>query len=231
MEASYYKDALNLIFEVKNILKRPRKLIPYRNHLQLSSSSAASNGFQPPKEHSIRRGALMKLLHQQAQTLPLFIPFSRDERPPPLCGSIPAEANYVGKIGDMVAALVKSTEGEENWILAEIVNYNSSTSKYEIDDIDEEQKERHILSKRKIVPLPLYRANPETHPQALWPRKSTVLALYPQTTCFYRAIVQELPKTATDQYKVLFEDSSYQEGFSPPLSISQRFIIKSQLKK
>ena len=173
----------------------------------------------------------MKLLHQQAQTLPLFIAFKRDEKPPALCGCIPAEQNYTGKIGDMVAALVKSTEGDENWILAEIVNYNSTTNKYEIDDIDEEQKERHILSRRKIVPLPLYRANPETHPSALWPRKSIVLALYPQTTCFYRAIVQEQPKTATDQYKVLFEDSSYQEGFSPPLPICQRFIIKNPLKK
>lgn len=209
-------------------MNRPRKLIPYRNHLQLSPSSNPNQ----PKEHSIRRGALMKLLHQQAQTLPLFISFNRDEKPPPLCGCIPAESNYVGKIGDMVAALVKSPEGDENtWILAEIVNYNSNTNKYEIDDIDEEQKERHILSKRKIVPLPLFRANPETHPQALWPRKSIVLALYPQTTCFYRAIVQELPKTATDQYKVLFEDSSYSMGFSPPLSISQRFIIKSPSKK
>ena len=187
-------------------------MTPYRNHLQLSSNSNVS-GFPQPKEHSIRRGALMKLLHQQAQTLPLFIPFSRDEKPPPLCGCIGAEASYVGKIGDMVAALVKSTEGDqvndENWILAEIVNYNSNTCKYEIDDIDEEQKERHTLSKRKIIPLPLFRANPETHPSALWPRKSIVLALYPQTTCFYRAIVQELPKTATDQYKVLFEDASY----------------------
>ena len=59
----------------------------------------------------------MKLLHQQAQTLPLFIPFSRNEKPPALCGCIPAESNHSGKIGDMVAALVKSKEGEENWIL------------------------------------------------------------------------------------------------------------------
>lgn len=106
------------------------------------------------------------------------------------------------------------------------MNYNSDKSKYEIEDIDEEQKEeRHTLSKRKIVPLPMYRANPQTHPYALWPRKSVVLALYPQTTCFYRAIVQEQPKTATDQYRVLFEDSSYPDGFSPPLPVCQRFII------
>ena len=181
-----------------------------------------------PKETSMRRGALMKLLHQAAQTLPLFIPLSPKERLPPLCGSVSAEPNHLGKPGDLVAALVKSEEGDENWILAEVVYYNSQTNKYEIDDIDEEQKERHILSRRRVVPLPTFRANPETHPQALFPRKSLVLALYPQTTCFYRAIVQEQPKLPTDQYKVLFEDSSYPEGYSPPLGVPQRYVIMSK---
>ena len=49
--------------------------------------------------------------------------------------------------GDMVAALVKGPE-DENWILAEVVAYNSVTGKYDVDDIDEEQKDRHTLSKR-----------------------------------------------------------------------------------
>ena len=37
---------------------------------------------------------------------------------------------------------------DENWILAEVVAYNSVTGKYDVDDIDEEQKDRHTLSKR-----------------------------------------------------------------------------------
>ena len=49
--------------------------------------------------------------------------------------------------GDMVAALVKGPE-DENWILAEVVSYNPVTTKYDVDDIDEEQKDRHTLSKR-----------------------------------------------------------------------------------
>ncbi|CAG7718975.1 unnamed protein product, partial [Allacma fusca] len=56
--------------------------------------------------------------------------------PPPLCGAIPADFSYVAKVGDMVAALVRSPEGDDNWILAEVVSYNSSLSKYEVDDID-----------------------------------------------------------------------------------------------
>lgn len=66
----------------------------------------------------------------------------------------------------MVAALVRGPEGDENWILAEVVAYNSA-GKYEVDDIDEEQKDRHVLSKRRVTPLPLMRANPDTDPHCL----------------------------------------------------------------
>lgn len=72
----------------------------------------------------------------------------------------------------MVAALVKDAKEEENWILAEVVMFNPATNKYEVDDIDEEQKDRHTLSKRRVVPLPLMRANPETDPSALFPKGS-----------------------------------------------------------
>ena len=87
-----------------------------------------------------------------------------------LCGAMPAEANYISKPGDMVAALVKGVEDEENWILAEVVHFLTGQNKYEVDDIDEEQKDRHVLSKRKVIPLPLMRANPETDGHALFPK-------------------------------------------------------------
>lgn len=75
-------------------------------------------------------------------------------------------------MGDMVAALVKGSEDEENWILAEVVQFLPTANKYEVDDIDEEQKDRHSLSRRRVVPLPLMRANPETDPHALFPKGS-----------------------------------------------------------
>lgn len=54
---------------------------------------------------------------------------------------------------------------------------------------------------------------------------TAVMALYPQTTCFYRAIIHESPKGPQDDYQVLFEDSSYAEGYSPSLSVAQRYVI------
>lgn len=117
-------------------------------------------------KETIRRGALMKMLQISAQTLPLFVS-KPNEKIPPLCGAIPADSTYVAKPGDIVAALVKGIEDEDSWILAEIVTYNSTTNKYEVDDIDE-TKDRHVLSRRRIVPLPLMRANPETDSNALF---------------------------------------------------------------
>lgn len=172
----------------------------------------------------------MIMLQISAQTLPLHVG-KPGEKVPPLCGCVPAESSYVAKPGDIVAALVKGLDDEEeNWILAEVVQFLSN-QKYEVDDIDEEQKDRHVLSRRRIVPLPLMRANPETEPHALFPKFSTVMALYPQTTCFYKAIINNLPTTATGDYELLFEDSHYSEGYSPPLCVAQRYVISIKQNK
>ena len=65
----------------------------------------------------------------------LFLPL----RPPPLCGAVPADSNYICNKNDKIAARVKSAEGEENWILASVVSFNQQTNKYEVDDIDAEE--------------------------------------------------------------------------------------------
>lgn len=89
----------------------------------------------------------------------------------------------------------------------------------------EDGPERHTLSKKRIVPLPLWRANPLTDPEAIFPKESLVLALYPQTTCFYRGIVSEAPQTPQEDYLILFEDNTYPEGYSPPLNVPQLYVV------
>ena len=59
--------------------------------------------------------------------------------PPPLCGAVPADSNYISQPEDKVAARVKGQDGEENWILAEVVSFNNHAGKYEVDDIDAEE--------------------------------------------------------------------------------------------
>ncbi|KAL4835593.1 hypothetical protein H8958_001049 [Nasalis larvatus] len=112
----------------------------------------------------MRRGVLMTLLQQSAMTLPLWIGKPGD-KPPPLCGAIPGSWDYVARPGDKVAARVKAVDGDEQWILAEVVSYSHATNKYEVDDIDEEGR-----------------------------REQLIMALYPQTICYYHALIHTPPQ-------------------------------------
>ncbi|XP_078125424.1 LOW QUALITY PROTEIN: SAGA-associated factor 29 [Sander vitreus] len=154
--------------------------------------------------------------------------------PPPLCGATLASSDYVAKQGDKVAARVKAVDGDEQWILAEVVSYNHSTNKYEVDDIDEEGKERHTLSRRRIIPLPQWKANPETDPEALFQKDQLVLALYPQTTCFYRALIHTPPHRVRPSAlrSLLYENvTSFPQFYSPPLNVAQRYVVACKENK
>lgn len=208
--------------ELRRAVEKIYQIRSLRNEMRLAARASGN-------KENIRRAAHMKMLANSAQTIPLWVG-QEGEQPPQLCGAIQADQNYVANMGDMVAALVKGPE-DENWILAEVVSYNHGTGKYDVDDIDEEQKDRHTLSKRKVIPLPTMRANPETSPEALYETGTTVMAIYPQTTCFYKGVIKDQPQTPSDDYEVLFEDPSYADGYSPPLSVAQRYIIQVVEKK
>lgn len=126
-EAEELRSCLDLIGRVKQL----------RTERRITLRESTKSARQP-----IRRGALMLLLQQSAATLPLFIG-RPDESPPPLCGATPADPNIPLSVGDMVAARVTPTSpstdepADENWILAEVISFNSATSKYEVDDIGE----------------------------------------------------------------------------------------------
>lgn len=152
VEEDSIRKALEKIQEIRNI----------RNERRIQARNAGN-------KEAIRRGALMKMVQISAQTLPLYVS-KPGEKVPSLCGAISAENHYIAKVGDNVAALVKGVEDEENWILAEVVQFLNRQNKYDVVDIDEEQKDRHVLSKRKVIPLPLMRANPETDGHALFPK-------------------------------------------------------------
>ena len=108
-EEESIREALDKIYNIRQI----------RHDLRIQARNAGN-------KETIRRGALMKMLANSAETIPLWV----GKDPPPLCGSLPAEGNYVAKCGDMAAALVRGPDGDENWILAEVVAYNSNTSRY-----------------------------------------------------------------------------------------------------
>ena len=115
-EEELLRKSLDKIYQIRKI----------RHEMRLAARNAGN-------KETIRRGALMKMLATSAETIPLWVG-KEGESPPPLCGAIPPELNYVATAGDMAAALGRSTEGDgdENWILAEVVSYNPTTGKYEV---------------------------------------------------------------------------------------------------
>ncbi|XP_060837244.1 SAGA-associated factor 29 isoform X2 [Rhopalosiphum padi] len=197
-EEEVIRKMLELIYEVRNI--RHQKI---KSLLQSQRSST-----------------FLKLLQVTAMRIPVWFP-KHDEQPPPLCGAIEPLPSYVAKSGDLVAALVKQS-GEERWIVAEAVAFKNG--KYEVEDIDVKETNRNFtLEKIYVKPLPLMRADPVTCPDAFFPCNQFVLAMYPQTTCFFKALVKASPKTSYDGYEVLFEDDFNQ--YTIMMVVSQRFVV------
>uniref|UniRef100_A0A0X3PTJ9 SGF29 C-terminal domain-containing protein n=2 Tax=Schistocephalus solidus TaxID=70667 RepID=A0A0X3PTJ9_SCHSO len=182
---------------------------------------------------SFRRGVLMSLLQDNAKSLPLWAG-RVGASPPPFCGAVGTSKpeDYV-VAGDHVAALVPDPEARgpdsatlESWILAEIVAYSAEKKEFRVDDVDaEEGKVRYVLEKAKVIPLPKWKADPVVNPEAIFPKGTVVLALYPQTTCFYRALVDNSPSHVHDEYSLYFEDPSYPNGYAPAIRIPQRYVI------
>uniref|UniRef100_A0A8C9PHA1 SGF29 C-terminal domain-containing protein n=1 Tax=Spermophilus dauricus TaxID=99837 RepID=A0A8C9PHA1_SPEDA len=130
----------------------------------------------------------------------------------------PASGDYVVKYGDKVATWVKAEGGDEQWILAEMVNYN--------DLMKKAKSETHTLSNRCIIPQPQWKAIPEKDPEAL-SRGPAPVVLHIWTTCFSSALIH----TALDENSILFEDTSYADGCSPPLSVTQRYVVAYRKSK
>lgn len=125
----------------------------------------------------------------------------------------------------MVAAFVTVKHGLQEWILAEVMDYDFTTEEYKIQDIDEKQKSTYVLKKEKVIPLPNMRANPVENPNAIFSKGKVVLALYENTTCFYKGVVHEPPATPLESYQISFEDNDCESGYSPPISVPQRYVI------
>jgi len=201
--------------------------------LQIEITNATKHHSDVSRSHTTRRG-LADLLSHMAYTLKIWYGNEqhgrgshKDDVPPPLCGAIPAAPNHVCHVGDYIAGFVESDDGDENWILAEVANVHPNKTKYDIIDIDAEPgKGRHYnISKRHIIPLPQWRACPLTCQQALFPPRTIVLALYPQTSCFYKGVVESIPRVGKDCYSIIFEDSSYNSGYSPEFDVPQMFVV------
>ncbi|EPT05212.1 hypothetical protein FOMPIDRAFT_1112120 [Fomitopsis schrenkii] len=119
---------------------------------------------------------------------------------------------------------------DEEWILAVVIGcINQDKNRYEVQDPEPQEDgqpgQRYNTTLRAIIPLPDPSAPPDSaaHLNAYpaFSAGSTVMALYPDTSCFYRAEVVASPRdmqpaprggtSATPTYKLKFEDDDDQE--------------------
>ena len=91
---------------------------------------------------------------------------------------------------------------------------------------------QHQVPARWVLPLPLTEPSVYTafneFSRGVW-----VLALYPDTTCFYKALVHTAPSSMMGSppprdYLVEFEDESEASGKSEPMRVPQKYVLRLQ---
>ncbi|KDQ62429.1 hypothetical protein JAAARDRAFT_30341 [Jaapia argillacea MUCL 33604] len=206
--------------------KRPKRP---RGH---SPSTAAPSGAGTPTPSVVRNVSIT--LPARASAGPSSsVPFSRDPkaRREALAKQLPLQEGrnvafhpppHGAKPGE-----TSNGDGDDNaWILAVIMKcINQDKNRYEVRDAepqdDGQPGQCYNTTLRAIIPLPDPKASPDSpaHLNAYqeFPAGATVMALYPDTSCFYKAEVivsfREMPLAASGmpQYKLKFEDDDDQE--------------------
>lgn len=87
-----------------------------------------------------------------------------------------------------VQVVTGDEEGGETWIMATITEcINNDRNRYVVQDAEDDTTPTFNTTLKAIVPLP---ENVNTLPERDYGSGTQVLALYPDTSCFYRAIVK-----------------------------------------
>ncbi|KAH6912842.1 SGF29 tudor-like domain-containing protein [Coprinopsis sp. MPI-PUGE-AT-0042] len=130
-------------------------------------------------------------------------------------------------------SMVNNPGSEEDWILAiiiKVVGNEKGKFIYEVRDAEEQDTQTPVIAAQKyVIPLP----DPKALSSNDFSVGSTVLALYPDTSCFYRAEVVATPKQmqATSgakqpTYKLKFEDDDNQEH-----AVSAEWVVEHPIKQ
>ncbi|KAF9980701.1 hypothetical protein BGZ65_004777 [Modicella reniformis] len=131
-----------------------------------------------------------------------------------------ADSNGIIPDGHQVAARTpKDKDKNELWILAKVLSYSAEKNKYVVEDDEADEsgkKMTYTLHARSVI---MITDDLEDVPE--FSAGHTVLALYPATTCFYKAIVIQPPSTknkdsSTGHYKIKFDDDEGIERTAPP---------------
>ncbi|KAF9267416.1 hypothetical protein L218DRAFT_686475 [Marasmius fiardii PR-910] len=210
-------------------LRKAPETIPQdkRNKRPRASSPSTTPGPMPQQPGGASRGVSITL---PARSSPM--PFSREPkaRREALAKQLPLKEGRKVAFHPPPSKGSSSADSEDQWILAVVTKcIHADKNRYEVHDPEPQENGEPGLhyntTLRNLIPLPDPSA-PHGSPSSLsayreFPAGSTVMALYPDTSVFYRAEVVATPQDLKPSgkantsympaYKVKFEDDDNQE--------------------
>jgi len=129
--------------------------------------------------------------------------------------------------GEQVAAKVTRTDENGSWILASVQKFVAETETYDVQDEDDPSK---------LIRLPWNHVmRLSTGSEGCFHKGAEVMAIFPETTSFYRAVVSKQPvwkKNSTNSIQpivkeliVKFEDDEDENGHTPHRRVPSRYVI------
>jgi len=121
------------------------------------------------------------------------------------------------RVGEQVAAKFTRSNESGSWVLGNIVEYDQNNEVYAVQDEDDVQK---------IMSLDKHDVKRLDESCSHLKRGDAVLAVYPETTSFYRATVA---KRGTMEIIVRFEDDEDGNGVLHPKRVPARFVLSADV--
>lgn len=133
-------------------------------------------------------------------------------------------SKWAARPGEQVAAKVTRTDENGSWILASVQRFYADTETYDVQDEDDTSK---------LIRLPwTHVMRLSTGTEGVFEKTKACMAIFPETTSFYRAKVSKSPVWKLDrgipmvkEIIVKFEDDEDGSGRTPHRRVPARYVI------
>lgn len=127
---------------------------------------------------------------------------------------------------EQVAAKITRTDENGSWILASVQRFYADTETYDVQDEDDTSK---------LIRLPWHHVmRLSSGTEGCFGKNTKVMAIFPETTSFYRAVVSREPvwvvpsvgsQPIVKEMILKFEDDEDEEGVTPHRRVPARYVI------